>query len=134
MDLYNNEVVAYEVSERNNLKLVLDSVNKDTKKRNAHRTLLHSDQGDQYTSKKYTLLLKKHKMNVSMSRKGKCYDNACIKIAECFYRYAFLEKTQVLKAIRRYMKYYNYKRFQKKLNNLSPMDLELRLLNEKSSN
>ncbi|MGZ9818071.1 IS3 family transposase [Peribacillus simplex] len=33
--------------------------------------------------------------------------------AECFYRYAFLEKTQVLKAIRRYMKYYNYKRFQK---------------------
>lgn len=45
MDLYNNEVVAYEVSERNNLKLVLDTVNKDTKKRNAHRTLLHSDKG-----------------------------------------------------------------------------------------
>lgn len=128
MDLYNNEVVAYEVSERNNLKLVLDTLNKATKKRNVHGTLLHSDRGYQYTSKKYNLLLKKHKMNVSMSRKGNCYDNACIESffshfkAECFYRYDFLEKTQVLKAIRKYMKYYNYKRFQKKLNNLSPIE------------
>jgi transposase InsO family protein len=76
--------------------------------------LLNCDQGSRYTSKKYNLSLKKHKMNVSMSRKGNCYDNACIGSffshfkAECFYRYDFLEKTKVLKAIRRYMKHNNF--------------------------
>ncbi|MDM5185969.1 IS3 family transposase [Bacillus sp. DX4.1] len=128
MDLYNNEIVAYQVSESNNLKLVIDTVNKALRKRNVHGTVLHSDQGYQYTSKKYNLLLKKYKMNVSMSRKGNCYDNACVESffshfkTECFYRNEFHEKEQVFKAIRRYMRYYNNKRFQKKLNNLSPAE------------
>ncbi|WP_429779109.1 IS3 family transposase [Bacillus wiedmannii] len=41
---------------------------------------------------------------------------------ECSYRNDFHEKEDVFKAIRRYMRYYNDKRFQKKLNNLSPVE------------
>ncbi|WP_374218355.1 IS3 family transposase [Bacillus bingmayongensis] len=41
---------------------------------------------------------------------------------EYFYKNEFHEKEQVFKAIRRYMRYYNNKRFQKKLNNLSPAE------------
>ncbi|WP_442869043.1 IS3 family transposase [Bacillus sp. BP-3] len=33
---------------------------------------------------------------------------------ECFYRIEFHKKEQVFKAIRRYMRYYNNKRFPKK--------------------
>ncbi|WP_408011641.1 IS3 family transposase [Pseudalkalibacillus sp. A8] len=133
MDLYNNEVVAYKISERNNLRLVLDTIKKAIRKRNVQGTILHSDQGYQYTSKKYNQLLDKHKMNVSMSRKGNCYDNACIESffshlkTECFYRYEFLEKEQVIKAIRRYMRYYNNKRFQKRLSNLSPIEFRTKV-------
>lgn len=99
MDLFNNEIVAYQISERNNLKLVLDTVNKAVKKRKIHcPLLLHSDQGFQYTSKKYNQVLQKYNIKISMSRKGNCYDNACIESffshfkTECFYRYQFEEK------------------------------------------
>ena len=36
----------------------------------------HSDCGMQYASKEYTDLLKKHGVQISMSRKGNPYDNA----------------------------------------------------------
>ncbi|MES9683495.1 hypothetical protein CN514_12695 [Bacillus sp. AFS001701] len=67
-------------------------------------------------------------MKVSMSRKGNCYANACIEgffshfKAECFYRNEFHEKEEVLKVVKRYMKYNNNKRSQKKLNNFSPIE------------
>ena len=67
-------------------------------------------------------------IRISMSRKANCYDNACIESffsrfkAECFYRYQLIEKDQVRKAVKIYLRYYNYKRFQKKLNNLSSVE------------
>ncbi|GAB6485837.1 DDE-type integrase/transposase/recombinase [Bacillus cereus] len=52
-DFYNNEIVDYETSRRNDLKLVLDRLKKVKKKRNVTGILLHSDQGSQYTSRQY---------------------------------------------------------------------------------
>ncbi|WP_375803897.1 DDE-type integrase/transposase/recombinase, partial [Staphylococcus pseudintermedius] len=41
--------------------------------------LIHpSDQGSQYASIKYQNLLREKGIQSSMSRKGNCYDNACI--------------------------------------------------------
>ncbi|MFF3022318.1 IS3 family transposase [Gottfriedia sp. NPDC057948] len=120
-DLYNNEIVSYQISERNDLKLVLDTVKKARKKRDVRGLLLHSDQGFQYTSKRYNLTLKRYNINASMSRKGNCLDNACIESffshfkTECFYRYQFNDQNQVEHAVKRYIWYYNNKRFQKKL-------------------
>ncbi|PGC51576.1 DDE-type integrase/transposase/recombinase, partial [Bacillus wiedmannii] len=61
-DLYNNEIIAYETSRRNDLKLVLDTLKKAKKKRNVKGILLHSDQGSQYTSRQYNQLLTKYQM------------------------------------------------------------------------
>ncbi|MDR7076846.1 transposase InsO family protein [Neobacillus niacini] len=38
----------------------------------------HSDRGSQYASKEYQQILRDHRITTSMSRKGNCYDNACI--------------------------------------------------------
>jgi transposase InsO family protein len=57
-DLYNNEIVAYHVSRRNDLKLVIDTLKKIKKKWNVKGILLHSDQGFQYTSRQYNNLIK----------------------------------------------------------------------------
>nr|WP_282940459.1 DDE-type integrase/transposase/recombinase [Paenibacillus sp. RC67] len=40
--------------------------------------LHHSDRGSQYVSHEYQARLKTYSMAGSMSRKGNCYDNACI--------------------------------------------------------
>ncbi len=63
-----------------------------------------------------------------MSRKGNCLDNACMESffshfkTECFYRYQFESSQEVKMAVKNYIKFYNNKRFQKKLNNLSPTE------------
>jgi transposase InsO family protein len=77
-DLFNNEVVSFQISERNDLKLVIDTIQAAIRNRDVKGTLLHSDQGFQYTSRKYNQLLQKYNIQVSMSRKGNCLDNACI--------------------------------------------------------
>ena len=74
MDLHNNEVVAWRLAERNDLQLVLDTV----KELNAPGAILHSDQGFQYTTKSYANLLGEQKLVGSHSRRGNCFDNACI--------------------------------------------------------
>ncbi|PLR95904.1 IS3 family transposase [Bacillus sp. T33-2] len=127
-DLYNNEIVAYHVSRKNDLKLVIDTLKKAKKKRNVKGILLHSDQGYQYTSRQYNNLLQKYKMKASMPRKGNCWDNACMENffshfkSECFHLYSFQTAEEVKDAVRRYIGFYNHQRFQGKLNNLSPYE------------
>jgi transposase InsO family protein len=128
LDLYNNEIVSYKISERNDLKLVADTVKNAIKKRAVQGLLLHSDQGFQYTSKSYNQLLQRYNIKASMSRKGNCLDNACMECffshfkTECFYRYQFEDAKEVEKAVKQYIWFYNNDRFQKKLNNLSPIE------------
>ena len=49
MDLYNNEVIAYKISDTQNTQLVLDTLHIASQKRNTAGIILHSDQGAQYT-------------------------------------------------------------------------------------
>ncbi|WP_342426794.1 IS3 family transposase [Paenibacillus sp. FSL L8-0158] len=127
-DLFNNEIVAYQISRRNDLSLVLDTVKKARKRQDARGVLLHSDQGFQYTSRQYTNLLKRYGIQASMSRKGNCWDNACIENffshfkTECFYLHAFHSAQQVEHAVQKYIHFYNHERFQEKLNNLTPYE------------
>ncbi|USK84492.1 IS3 family transposase [Peribacillus asahii] len=127
-DLYNNEVVAYQISRRNDYKLVLDTLKKAIKGRNVKGFLLHSDQGYQYTSHNYNQLLTRNKMKASMSRKGNCWDNASMENffshlkTECFNLHTFKTSQEVRRAIKDYIHFYNHERFQTKLNNLTPIE------------
>ncbi|MDM5358737.1 DDE-type integrase/transposase/recombinase [Peribacillus sp. ACCC06369] len=58
-DLYNNEIISYQVSRRNDLTLVIVTIKKAKKKRDVKGILLHCDQGYQYTSHQYNNLFEK---------------------------------------------------------------------------
>lgn len=130
-DLYNNEIIAYSLSRRNNLDLVLDTLQKLPKLQTA---ILHSDQGFQYTHKLYQQKLKSLGIKGSHSRKGNCLDNACM---ESFFSHLKTE-TQICRKtidekclqsqIDNYMKFYNNERFQKKLDQLSPIEYREKLV------
>ncbi|TRY22098.1 IS3 family transposase [Brevibacillus sp. LEMMJ03] len=124
LDLCNKEVVAWELSARNDLQLVLDTV----KQLNAKNAILHSDQGFQYTTKSYRDLLEEKELMGSHSRRGNCFDNACI---ESFFSHLKTEKLYLAKpdseaaarkCVAEYIDYYNNERFQKKLGDLSPVE------------
>jgi putative transposase len=127
-DLFNNEIVAWELSKRNDLELVLNTVSQLTQKRDASEAVLHSDQGFQYTSKAYNQRIEDFGIKGSHSRKGNCLDNACI---ESFFSHLKTEKLYIEKcksereirqAIEDYIYHYNYKRFQKKLKQRAPIE------------
>lgn len=127
-DLFNNEIVSWELPKRNDLELVLDTVEKWTKKKDVAEAVLHSDQGFQYTSKLYSSRLKKNGIKGSHSRKGNCLDNACV---ESFFSHLKTEKLYINKcksekeleqALEDYIYHYNYKRRQKKLKKRAPIE------------
>ncbi|GFN33851.1 transposase [Paenibacillus curdlanolyticus] len=124
LDLCNNELAAWEVSERNDLQLVLDTV----KQLDDTGAILHSDQGFQYTARAYGNLLEEKGFTGSHSMRGNCFDNACV---ESFFSHLKTEKlyldkpkdiAHARKLIAEYIEYYNNHRFQKRLGDLSPME------------
>ncbi len=127
-DLYNNEVVSWKVSHRNDLQLVLDTVEQLSKKRDVQEAILHSDQGFQYTSKQYNKLIKELGIKGSHSRKGNCLDNACIESffshlkTETLYFSECKTEEELFQAIKKYIWFYNHERFQKKLNQCAPVE------------
>lgn len=127
-DLYNNEIVAWRVSHRNDLKLVMDTVEELAKKRDVHGAILHSDQGFQYTSKQYNQRIERLGLMGSHSRKGNCLDNACIESffshlkTETLYFSQCKTEQELYQAIDNYIWFYNHERFQKKLNHCAPVE------------
>jgi len=128
-DLWNKEIIAYKISPKNNLELVLETLEEAKKKRNVtEKTLLHSDQGFQYTSPTYHEAVKLNGITQSMSRKANCLDNACVENffshlkTECIYLRNFEKPEEVIQEVEKYIYRYNHRRIQKKLNYLSPVN------------
>lgn len=128
IDLYNGEIISYELSERPNFEQVTNMLKKSFKKISSNTNLiLHSDQGWQYQMKQYQRLLKDKGITQSMSRKGNCLDNAVIENffgiikSELFYLEKFNSTNQLKEAIRKYINYYNKDRIKLNLKGMSPV-------------
>nr|WP_244917142.1 IS3 family transposase [Paenibacillus castaneae] len=79
MDLFSRQIVGWSMGSRMTRELVLDALDHAYKRRKPEPGLIHhSDRGSQYASEDYQERLLQYKMIGSMSRKGNCYDNACI--------------------------------------------------------
>jgi len=77
LDLFSRRVVGWAMAATFDEKLVEQALSMAlTQRKPAAGLLHHSDRGCQYTSEAYPSFLKKHGIQVSMSRKGNCWDNA----------------------------------------------------------
>ncbi|WP_090695859.1 IS3 family transposase [Bacillus sp. 166amftsu] len=128
LDLYNGEIIAYNIENKPVYSLVSKMLNKAFKRLNDGETpILHSDQGWHYQMKKYQQALKKYKVIQSMSRKGNCLDNAVIENffgllkSELLYLKEFESMEHFKVELEDYIHYYNHKRIKVKLNGMSPV-------------
>lgn len=79
MDLYSRRIVGWSMSDTMHAKMVTDALLMALWRRGRPSELLHhSDQGSQYTSDDFQLLLKAQGITCSMSRRGDCWDNAAM--------------------------------------------------------
>ncbi|WP_125461094.1 IS3 family transposase [Paenibacillus ihbetae] len=126
LDLFNGEVVAYSIADKQDTAFVLETLHQLP---SLPGTILHSDQGSVYTSQAYQEAIKGKGITMSMSRKGTPADNAPIESfhstlkSETFYLEDLTCTTTaiVVQTVRDYITYYNSIRIQTKLNNLSPV-------------
>ena len=128
IDLFNQEIISYELTERPVFNLIVAMLKKAFKKiPNNTKLVLHSDQGWQYQMKQYQYLLKQKGIKKSMSRKGNCLDNAIIENffgilkSEMFYTQKFKSIEELKNEIKEYIKYYNTDRIKSNLNKMSPI-------------
>ena len=133
LDLFNGEVVSYNLSRHPNFKQITDMLEGAFQKLpdKVDNLILHSDQGWQYQMKSYQNLLKAKGITQSMSRKATCLDNAVAENffgllkTELFYLEKFDSIDQLEKAIVDYIDYYNNRRIKLKLNGLSPVQYRI---------
>ena len=137
VDLFNGEIVSYNLSKHPVFHQVVDMLEKAFKKiPNNTNLILHSDQGWQYQMKKYQYMLKKKGIRQSMSRKGNCLDNACAENffgllkSELYYikenEYNSIEELE--KDIIEYIEYYNNRRIKSKLKGMAPVQYRIHSL------
>ncbi|WP_165444964.1 IS3 family transposase [Gracilibacillus phocaeensis] len=121
-DLFHDEVVAYALGPRQDMALVYEVLEGLKEKTFVKGAILHSDQGTQFTNAGYQMRVQEMGLTPSMSRRGNCWDNACI---ENFFSHAKCEMacffedaktaSEVQYAITEYIHYYNHKRIHTKL-------------------
>ncbi len=135
IDLCSRRIVGWSMAEHMKTELVSDALKMAIARRRPEGGLLHhSDQGVQYASEDYQLLLELNQMEASMSSRGDCWDNAC---AESFWatlktelvnheHYATREEAR--QSIFEYIEvFYNRKRLHSSLGYVSPETFEASL-------
>jgi len=127
-DLFTNEIVGYAMGERLTRNLVSQSLFRAlATKRPAKGLLHHSDRGSQYCSYEYRSLLGQFNLEVSMSGKGNCFDNAPMESfwgtlkQELVHHRHYRNRQEAIREITEYIEiFYNRLRLQSKLGFLSP--------------
>lgn len=134
IDLFSRRVIGWAVSDRLHRRVALEALRKAlTMRRPTDGLIHHSDRGSQYCSIDYQAELRRHGIQISMSGKGNCYDNAMVETffktlkSEMIWRTTFYTRAQAEQAIARYIDgFYNPLRRHSALNYLSPAQFERR--------
>nr|WP_148718528.1 IS3 family transposase [Escherichia sp. KTE52] len=135
LDLYNREIIAYNLSERPRMQMINAMLEQAMSKLGQNdKPILHSDQGWQYQMKPYQNILESNGVVQSMSRKGNCLDNAVMEgffgmlKSECYYLNEFKSTKELRRAVEEYIDYYNNERISSRLKGLSPVEYRAQAL------
>jgi putative transposase len=128
MDLCSNEIVGHATSTKADSRLAKKALSNAIRKHrpNTAKLIFHSDQGSQYSAKKFRRFLKLLHITQSMSRRGNCWDNA---VVERFFRSLKYESLnlkiirnhhQAVMYIDQYIHFYNYRRRHSAIKYMTP--------------
>ncbi|MCQ2588761.1 MAG: IS3 family transposase [Treponema sp.] len=130
IDAFNNEILYYNLSEKADKNQAIDTFTGLSKLLPKSATpILHTDQGWQYKNSDIRKIISSACITQSMSRKGNCLDNARMeswfgrfKTELIYIKKNYSSLNDIKDAIHNYIKFYNEKRIQSRLNWMSPID------------
>jgi transposase InsO family protein len=132
LDCFSRKIVGWAMADHLQTDLVSDALTMALERRRPAKGLLHhSDRGVQYASEDYQQLLSRHGMQVSMSGKGDCWDNAVMESfwatlkTELIYQTRYETREQAKASIFEYTEvFYNRQRLHSSLGYVSPESFE----------
>ena len=132
MDLFSRAIVGWAFDEQMTDTLISESLEMALSRRDTSKgVLVHSDQGVQYRSHWYQSKLLEHGCQISMSRRGNCWDNAAVESffsrlkVELIFGERFNTLEQAKREIFEYIEiFYNRQRRHSANGYLSPMQFE----------
>jgi transposase InsO family protein len=133
MDLFSRRIVGWSMHGQMTERLVLDALEMAILSRQPADSLIHhSDQGSQYRSHLFQTKLREYNIQISMSRRGNCWDNA---VVESFFKTLktelqndarFGSREEARSQLFEYIEvFYNRRRMHSTLGYLSPAQYEL---------
>ena len=128
MDLATQEIVGYALSQSPDAQLAVDALGYAIRRQapDTNQLMFHSDQGCQYSAKRFRDTLSRWHIVQSMSRRGNCWDNAVMERffrslkTERLNRLSFINHQAVVNAVENYIQFYNYKRRHSAIDYLTP--------------
>ncbi len=134
LDLYSRRVVGWARSQRITVELTEQALTMALATRAPTAGLLHhSDRGSQYAATSYQRVLDEYGLIPSMSRKGNCWDNACVESffgtlkRELVYHRRYVTREEARQDIFEYIEvFYNRQRRHSTLGYHSPAEYEAR--------
>jgi len=132
MDLWSRRIIAWSLDTHRTVDLTLGVLKKAIARRGSCDNLIfHSDRGMEYISYRHTDELKRHGIQISVNRPGRCTDNAHM---ESFFHSMKTElirgrKYKTLKALKKALisyisRFYNHRRLHSGIGYLSPVAFE----------
>ena len=126
-DMYSRKIVGYDLSDSLELKGCVRALNKAIyNAKNTKQLIHHSDRGIQYCSNIYTQILKRKKIEISMTEENHCYENAMAERVngilkdEFYLDQTFTSVVHAKKATKNAIKLYNNKRLHLSLDYKTP--------------
>jgi putative transposase len=132
LDTYSRKLVGWAMGKHHDAELVKEALRMALLQRQPGADLVHhSDRGSEYASTSYQEILHQQNIQMSMSKKGDCYDNAMIESfwgtlkEEGIGEVIFPSRKEAKTALFDYIEvFYNRKRRHSSLGYLSPVDFE----------
>ncbi len=126
MDYFSRYVLSWSVSNSLESLFCMDAL--DEALSMSKPVIFHSDQGRQYTCSDFIDELKVRKIKVSMSGRERCFDNILVerlwrtvKYEEVYLR-EYGDGHELIRSLREYFEYYNYRRPHMSLDNKTPAE------------
>lgn len=120
MDLFNNEIVCFDISsKRGDRTTYINGLQQLIEKKKEYKelkTILHTDQGSVYSSKSFNELLPLYNITHSMSRAGTPTDNGAMEAIngwikeEIFSDFKILDEEDPIQCVKNYIEFFNNER------------------------